>query len=163
MKKLCEGWNKNICVCIHCLISHVMSVSISFSFNKKAQKDELFVISTTYYFHRHRIETEVHFFDRYCEYSNLSIIHRAILELSFSKCGRVHDRLHIYPLCGILRESMCHDRVGWKSRCSIRVTREMSPLIHWTSSCSWWWARYWIAHGIILTFRVDCIRIKAKI
>ena len=34
------------------------------------------------------------------------------------------------------RESMCHDRVGWKAKCSMRGTRKASPLIEGTSSCS---------------------------
>ena len=38
-------------------------------------------------------------------------------------------------------ESMCHDRVGWKARCSMREPRETSPLSsvsaqHVTSDCS---------------------------
>ena len=38
-------------------------------------------------------------------------------------------------------ESMFHDRVGWKARCSMRETRETSPLSsvsaqHVTSDCS---------------------------
>ena len=39
---------------------------------------------------------------------------------------------------------MCHDRVGWKVRCSMRgtprdVTTESVSVQHVTSDCSWWW------------------------
>ena len=38
------------------------------------------------------------FFFRYCEHSNCSIVHRVIR----IRVGGVHDRLHIYPLCGVV-------------------------------------------------------------
>ena len=48
-------------------------------------------------------QAELSYFDiffRYCEHSNL-LYTGLFLELSFSKSGGVHDRLHISPLSGI--------------------------------------------------------------
>ena len=51
-------------------------------------------ILTTQYQVSYRLGT-IYIFIRYCEHSNLSIYTGLFLELSFSKSGGVHDKLHI--------------------------------------------------------------------